>query len=245
MPPIQLFWLECVESDLPAAETWLSDEEIACFRDRWVPKRRRDWILGRWTAKSALAAHIGLAFDPKLFCGISIVPAATGAPVLSMYGEPMGISLSISHRDGRALAVISSQRTSLGCDLEKVEPHTRAFVEHFFTPAEIEQVERSDATNLTTTATLIWSAKESVLKVLAVGLRVDTRCVSVSLDVTEGAGTDWQPFSAGVADGRRFAGWWHRDGDWLRTIACSGTAAMPSALAKSFRFAPAFHTRCT
>lgn len=231
MLPTQSFWLECDSSDLPSDESWLSEAEIACFRERWVAKRRSDWLIGRWTAKCALAAaHTGLAVDPEAFRRVSILPAETGAPVLSMYGEPMEISLSISHCDGRALAVITSRKTPLGCDLEKAESRTRAFVEQFFTPFEIEQVERSHAAGWTSMETLIWSAKESVLKALAVGLRMDTRCVSVSIDISEDVVKGWQRFSAVLVDGRSFAGWWCRDADWLRTIAGSSATLTPCPL---------------
>jgi len=228
MQPIPLLWLECDESDLPADTSWVSDAETECFRSRWVPKRRREWLLGRWTAKSALASHFQLSCDPAVFRTISIVPGKTGAPFVTMQGEPTGVSLSISHRDGRALAVISTQRTLLGCDLEKAEPHTRVFVETFFTPQEIELVQHAEVRERASIESMIWSAKESVLKVLAVGLRVDTRSVSVNI---KGAPRyHWQQFSALIADGRNFAGWWCREGNWLRTVACSVATSVSRSL---------------
>jgi 4'-phosphopantetheinyl transferase len=231
MPPTPLFWLECDSSEVPTDDAWLSQEEIACFREHWVPKRRSDWRLGRWTAKCALATHIGLAVDPGVFRTISILPAESGAPVVSMGGRPTEFSLSISHCDGRALVVNTSRQISLGCDLEKAGSRTRAFVEQFFTPLEIEQVEQSHLAACTGIETLIWSAKESVLKALAVGLRVDTRSVSVNInDVEDGAETDWRRFSALLVDGRSFAGWWCRDANWVRTIAGSGATLTPCPL---------------
>lgn len=231
MRPIQSFWLECIESDLPSGETWLSDAEIACVSERWVPKRRRDWLLGRWTAKCALARYFGMELNQETFRRYSILPTQSGAPVGLLNRQSIGASLSISHRDGRALAVIGSGQASLGCDLEIAEAHSRAFIEQFFTPSEIEQLERSNLGAGSSLETLIWSAKESVLKVLTVGLRVDTRSISVFIgDVAESDVGGWQQFSAVGEDGRRFGGWWHRYSTWFRTIAGSCPMSTPVAL---------------
>ncbi len=230
MKPIRLFWLECVESDLPLDESWLADAEIACVRKTWAAKRRRDWLLGRWTAKCAVAAHLGIVHHAAAFRSLAIVPEETGAPRLLVDGEVPGLSLSISHRDGRALAVISSQTPSVGCDLERCEPRSPAFVEQMLTPSEVEQVEQLHAVNWAGIETLIWSAKESVLKLLALGLRVDSRYVSVQIHALNEAVTGWQKFSAAVADGTRFAGWWCRDWTWIRTIASWGEPSTPVRL---------------
>ncbi|HEY3929260.1 MAG TPA: 4'-phosphopantetheinyl transferase superfamily protein [Candidatus Koribacter sp.] len=231
MQPIQLFWLECDESQLPVDESWLSDAETAYFGQRWVTKRRRDWILGRWAAKCALAGYAGLAVSPRRFRNISIVPTESGAPVGMMWGKPMGVSLSISHCGGRALALIGPPEISVGCDLERVEPHSPAFVESFFTPSEIDQVEQSASDDRPTISSLIWSAKESVLKVLKVGLRVDSRSLSVAIEAPQCTATDWRRFSAIVVDGRHFDGWWLRATTWLSTMAASAATSPPTVLA--------------
>lgn len=230
MQRIQLYWLECSDSELPADGTWLSIAEIACFRRGWVPKRHREWLLGRWTAKNALTRHFGLASDSETLRTISIVPAESGAPIVFANGQPMSASLSISHRDGRALAVVSPLGIAVGCDLERAEPHSSTFLQQFFTPAEIEQVERSERLDSPCIETVIWSAKETVLKMLALGLRVDTRSVSISVEVAQTHAKDWKRFSALLVDGRRFTGWWHRDSTWLKTVAASSANAIPVAL---------------
>ena len=230
MRRIRLFWLECSESELPLDETWLSDREIASIGQRWVPKRRRDWLLGRWTAKCALAAHLGFGAQSEFFRTISILPNDAGAPVPYMPDGLIDIPLSISHRDGRALAAISPQADRVGCDLEKAEPRSRSFLQCFLTPAEIEQVDNSVVSDESTTATLIWSAKESVLKVLAVGLRVDARCVSVQIEIAPGAVSSWHQFTASVVDGRSFEGWWLHNSGWLKTVASAMDSAPPIKL---------------
>ena len=57
---MQIYWLEQTEADVPAGEEWLSPSEA--LRSNAIPfaKRRNDWRLGRWTAKSAWAAYLKL-----------------------------------------------------------------------------------------------------------------------------------------------------------------------------------------
>ena len=71
-------------------------------------------------------------------------------------------------------------------------------------------------------ATLIWSAKESVLKALKVGLRMDTRRISVNIRFEPLDSPQWRQFCAAIADGPTFFGAWVRADGWIRSIAsCS------------------------
>ena len=81
-----------------------------------IEKRRADWRLGRYTAKSAVGALLGV--DPGR---VEIVAAPGGAPVAYLDGVRADVELSLSHRAGRALAVIASRGAALGCDLELIE----------------------------------------------------------------------------------------------------------------------------
>jgi 4'-phosphopantetheinyl transferase len=61
-----------------------------------------------------------------------------------------------------------------------VEPRSDAFVHDWFTPAERALVEHAAPTDRLVVTSLVWSAKESALKALREGLRLDTRDVVVS-----------------------------------------------------------------
>src|SRR2546421_626349 len=77
-------------------------------------------------------------------------------------------------------------------------------------------------------ANLIWSAKESALKVLRTGLRRDTRSVAVSLTAASGAagggaeGGGWWPLAVRCGPGPAIQGWWRRDGEFVLTVAAPG-----------------------
>ena len=67
----------------------------------------------------------------------------------------------------------------MGCDLEMIEPRSDAFVADYFTVEEQALVARASAADRSRLLALLWSAKESALKALRAGLRLDTRCVIV------------------------------------------------------------------
>jgi 4'-phosphopantetheinyl transferase len=215
MNPMQLFWLECVAADLPGHLEWLSPDERSCVSRLRFPKRRDDWLLGRWTAKCAIAAYLDA--DLVLFPRITILPDASGAPVAQVHGSAAVLSISISHRAGRGLAVLAPGELPVGADLEWVEPHGHVFTEDYFTPQEREQLGRSQDLEPDEVSTLLWSAKESALKLLRLGLKADTRCVSIELAFASEPGSHWKPFEAAFVDGRTFCGWWQQSGNWIRT----------------------------
>jgi 4'-phosphopantetheinyl transferase len=105
----------------------------------------------------------------------------------------------------------------LGCDLELVEPRSDAFIADYFTAKEQALVAHAGADRFRLVA-LLWSAKESALKALRVGLRVDTRSVIVSPGNLQPAGESWHPLWVYQVGGETFHGWWQSSGSLLRTL---------------------------
>jgi 4'-phosphopantetheinyl transferase len=103
-------------------------------RQRFEP-RRLAWRLGRWTAKVAISDWSGLPLD-----GFEVLPAGDGAPEAWADGERLPLSVSISHRGDRAIAVLGAPPLVAGCDLELIEPRSAAFVREWLAPAEQELV---------------------------------------------------------------------------------------------------------
>jgi 4'-phosphopantetheinyl transferase len=87
-------------------------------------------------------------------------------------------------------------------------------------------------------ANLVWSAKESALKVLQAGLRRDTR--SVEVDVVEATGQErWARLVVRAEEGSVFPGWWRRYGDFVLTFAADGDPGPPVSLEEPPRLAGA------
>jgi 4'-phosphopantetheinyl transferase len=220
-----MYWLEQRASDVPRSDAWLAECEAARLGTMRVPKRRADWRLGRWTAKQAVGAYLGFRCPGQL-SRIEIRVRPSGAPEVWVGHRPASFSISISHCSGVGLCAISPEGTQAGCDLEAVEPRSAAFLRDYFTEEEQSRVCAAPESERVQLVTLLWSAKESVLKALGAGLRLDTRSVAV-LSVNEPAPADeWRRFCISFA-GECFRGWWSIEGGLIRTLAGRGGADSP------------------
>jgi 4'-phosphopantetheinyl transferase len=217
---MSVFWFERSNDAVPAHRDWLSAAEQIRLGTLRFPKRRADWLLGRWTAKCAVAAVLneGLAF-----ADIEICAAPSGAPSVRIRNDPAALKISLSHRVGIACCAITLDPIAVGCDLELVEPRIPAFVSDYFTGEECELIARSSPGERTRLIALLWSAKESTLKTLGVGLRADTRSVSViephepSRLLTSDPG--WRRLITKCPHGE-LCGWWQSFGELVRTVVC-------------------------
>src|SRR4051812_11875922 len=108
-----MWWLTRSLADVPISDAWLGTTERAVLARLQVDKRRSDWRAGRWAAKAAVAAF--LEIHPGR---VEIVAGPSGAPVARLDGSPATVELSLSHRGGRALAVVAPRGPPVGCDLE-------------------------------------------------------------------------------------------------------------------------------
>lgn len=226
-------WLSQGEPHLPVDDlSWLSAAERRYVDGARFPKRRVEFLVSRWTAKLALAAVEGTTVDHAALALVEITRATDGAPVPCRGGQPLGRRISLTDRAGWAVCAISPSDAEVGCDLELIEPRSDLFVADYLTAAEQELVTAApsghDRQRL---ANLVWSAKESALKVLHTGLRRDTRSVEVTFG--EADGDDWAPIVIESDDGsasRTFYGWWRRFGAFVLTVAAEEPSDPPVAL---------------
>jgi 4'-phosphopantetheinyl transferase len=191
-----------------------------------IAKRRGDYLLGRWTAKCAIATRISPA--PPLVA-IAVRASDDGAPEAFLDGSPLAFTVSLSHSAGRALAAVRCGGAALGADLERVEPRSALLVDNFFTADEAAQVAACHPDQRDRAITLIWSAKESALKARRTGLREDPR--SVHVDVGDGIpapDASWRALRVAI-DGAPDAltGWWRDDTGYVLTVVGAALAGPP------------------
>jgi 4'-phosphopantetheinyl transferase len=219
-------------ADLPADDDWLTPPEAERLQGFAYTKRREEARLGRWTAKLTLAGVLGLDAEPKTLRELVVRNASDGAPEVFVDNQPAGLSISMTDRADWAVCAVVHADTSIGCDLELVERRTPAFVRDWFTDREQSFVAaRPDDHDLL--ANLIWSAKESALKVLRTGLRRDTRSVDVDVDVDDRPADDseqWGSLVVTSAEGDRFAGWWTLFGEFVLTYVSAEATDPPLTL---------------
>jgi 4'-phosphopantetheinyl transferase len=230
---MNIHWLEQTFADVPAGNDWLSAQEAAFLGRLRFPKRYDDWRLGRWTAKCAAASRLNLPADA--LSGIEVRPAPSGAPDIFLHGEPATVTISISHRAGVALCAIAELGARIGCDLEIVEPRTKAFVSDYFTSQEQELVQSATPEDEELVANLIWSAKESALKALQAGLRLDTRSVVVNLKRWSVRNQEWKPLQLCCESDKTFHGWWRESENMIRTVVASSLIEPPIEMVSTMR----------
>ena len=227
---MEVYWLEQTEADVPRENAWLGANEIARLNGMRFAKRRDNWRLGRWTAKRALASYLNLPAHPLVLRRIEIRSAPSGAPEGFLAGKPAVVTISLSHRAGRAVCAVAPSGVELGCDLEAIEPHGDAFLSDYFTAEEQALVARAPPSDRARLLTLLWSGKESALKALGTGLRLDTRSVIVSPDDESFDLNGWSRLQVRYTDGQIFYGWWQHIDDIMRTVVANSPPDSPIPL---------------
>jgi 4'-phosphopantetheinyl transferase len=227
---MNVYWLEQTETDVPADNDWLSANEATCLNGMRFAKRRADWRLGRWTAKRALSICLDLPAHPQVFRKMDIRPAPSGAPEVFFVNQPAAVTISLSHRDGMAACAVAMSGVDMGCDLEMIEPRSDAFVADYFTIEEQALVARASAAGRPRLLALLWSAKESALKALHEGLRLDTRSVIVSPFAASFDLNGWSPLQVRYTGGQIFHGWWQNTDNILRTVVAAQSLDSPIPL---------------
>ena len=214
-------WLTRSLADVPEGDAWLGPGErraAAGLRG----KRLEDWRLGRWTAKAAVAAWLGVEAGR-----VEILAAEDGAPEAWVDGRRAPLSVSLSHRAGRALAAVASTPATIGCDLELVEPRSDAFVREWLTADEQRLLAPLRGRAREVLANLLWTAKEAAAQVRREGLRLDVRRAAVDLGY---GGAGWRPLAVAWPEDDPTSGWWSEGAGWVMTIAGAPAPAVPRRL---------------
>jgi malonyl CoA-acyl carrier protein transacylase len=174
-----------------AEAAWFTEaerKEHAAFK---VAKRADDWRAGRLAAKkAAVETHPGLG---PLDVEVRADPE-TGRPRLHLEGQESALWLSITHREGLAIAALSPG--PVGIDLETVQDRERSFLEEAFNVHELKGL--LDAADPRTDAACLWAAKEAALKRAGVGLKADLRAHTVTPDGEGGASVSGPTGNVGV-----------------------------------------------
>lgn len=154
---------------LPPADDILSEREYAFYQTLRFPKRRVEWLGGRFALKELVHGVTKAAWQE-----IELLPSPTGKPLLRVKEETSPLAFSITHSRGWAAAAVSEDTPFLGIDLEKIEHRIDAWAKDFFHPSELTGT--GDAF-----LTALWTQKEAVVKLLGTGLSLnsyDVRCIN-------------------------------------------------------------------
>lgn len=222
---MNVYWtFEAIRSSLLSVERAsfelsLGESEKAYYQTLRFNKRRVEWLAGRLALKKLLRA-VEPDFAQYKEQQLEILKAENGAPYLCIDGERLqNHSISISHSNGFLLCAYSPEESHLGMDLERIEPRPQPFVQDFFTPAEVRLVELCPPQEAAQLATLIWSAKESILKALSIGLKVDTRSIEVDTVSQTCSQEEWNliRFTSAILNENSLRLYWRREENFVLT----------------------------
>ena len=220
-------WMSAGLSSLPDDDGWMDEAERARISSMRYTKRRTESSLARHTAKVTLANALGLGADAESLARVAIRNAADGAPEAFVDDVDPGVVISMTDRADWAVCAVLHGDVRVGCDLELVEHRSEPFITDYFTPDETRFALSLRGERRHEVANVIWSAKESALKVLRTGLRRDTRSVEVRLGFEERRG--WASLVA-ETDGVELSGWWRRYGEFVLTFVAAAPIARPESL---------------
>ena len=219
----KVYWQMQDFKNLPGDDDWLSSSEREIQDTLYFAKRRNEWRLGRWVVKKALQKHLSKPLDK-----IEVLPRKNGAPTLVINKKEYKLAFSISHRESKALCAFCEQLNTIGCDLEYIEPRSDLFIRDYFTSDERGYIHQYPEQN-DLFANLIWSAKEAVLKVLQLGLRLDTLDVNVHTIHTPQK-NEWAAFEVILKNDRSYYGYWKKTTNYVMTIAAEQPFTTPTRI---------------
>ena len=151
--------------------TLLSGNERQQWRDLGGTERRRtEWLLGRCCAKDAVRQlALSSGSSALMPTDVEIASDENGRPFVA--GGGFRPAISISHADGVAFAAATLlEGTSIGVDVQRLDPARDGFEELAFSRHELELVRYSDADRQRETLLRFWCAKEAAGKALGYGM---------------------------------------------------------------------------
>jgi phosphopantetheinyl transferase len=164
--------IDSLEENLDSYKKYFSDEDWkSLFTEKMTEKRKKEHLAGRLIAKSAISWKDRTENGNVVsLSDINIITVKNGKP----YGQLNNnkYNLSISHSHDWAIASISKEQH--GIDIELSEKRDQAFQKEAFTQEEIKKIIKSTKELKLTeeqVITMVFSAKEALLKKIGVGLK--------------------------------------------------------------------------
>ncbi|MCH2224494.1 MAG: 4'-phosphopantetheinyl transferase superfamily protein [Crocinitomicaceae bacterium] len=149
----------------------LSPEEIGERNGFKYARRRKSFVLGRASAKLAIEQISGET-PPSV---ITIDKGVFGFPIVKGISER--ISVSISHCESIGISIAYPDEHPVSVDIEKIDEERVALIEQYMTSEEMDLSTKYCSSEIG--AFLMWTAKESLSKILKTGLTLDFNVMSI------------------------------------------------------------------
>lgn len=146
------------------AAQFLHAHEAVTYTTLQAPQRQQSFLLGRYVAKQAL----GTFLREPVWRRIEIVPGVFTQPVVH-YPTPTPVEVSITHGGAWAGAIAFPSGHPIGIDVERLDAASLEAMRTQSTDTEWEAAVQSVGVG-PLPATVLWTAKEALAKVLKCGL---------------------------------------------------------------------------
>lgn len=153
----------------------LHPEEITHYNALKYDRRKVSYLSGRLAAKYALEL---LGIDKTT---VAITSGVFHFPVIK-YLKAKSVKVSISHCNDYACAVAFPEEHPMGVDIEKIDVKKVKTITSVLTDEEMLLINTASKTDFT----MLWTAKESLSKVLKTGLMIDFKLLEIKSFQKEG-----------------------------------------------------------
>jgi len=130
-----------------------------------VPRRRREFLVGRGAVRSILGAYLGIA--PR---HVEIAVGPHGKPFVDAPGAP---AFNLSHSGDMAVVAVSAG-FDVGIDIERVDPalDVMAIARRFLAPDEVAHLASLEAAARAAAFSRLWTRRQACLKTSGTGFAI-------------------------------------------------------------------------
>ncbi len=157
---------------------FLHPDEYAYFASLAHHNRKHTYLLGRYCAKQALTIE-PFALVPKQY---AIMSGIFGQPIISAHTHAQ---VSIAHTSILGAALAFPEAQPMGIDIELIDNKNRDVIEKEMTHDELALIAKY-ITDKAYAATLLWTAKEALAKIMRTGLMTPFQLFEISSCTLEG-----------------------------------------------------------
>ena len=186
---VHLWWAECNES-APDAGVSCPDVFDDCERSRWADMARAS-RRARFGASRRLLRHVLSSYSPVADAAWRFTCDRHGRPTIHSPSPAGDLWFSLSRTRGLVACVVARD-PRVGVDVECIDSRidSKCIARRFFTATEAAALRQLGTNERTDRFFQLWTAKESLVKALGVGLAMPLNAFNVELDPPAITSTD-------------------------------------------------------
>ncbi len=181
-------WMACLQTTgltparLQSFKSLLHRDELAALGENAGFARQRDYVLGRLAARMVFLVSMDAAeaFSAEKWQSVRILSGVFGQPVLYAESLSAQIGVSISHHDGRVVALAHDRRHPMALDVERVAVDQLDAFAQMAGYDECRRIHQAiPGLSRAEQVSLIWTCKEALGKAMGCGLTVPQEFLAV------------------------------------------------------------------